>query len=130
MKILVTGGTGHLGRALVAELLSDDHQVRVLARRPSGDTAIDWVQGDLATGAGIVAALAGVGTVVHSATNSPAAHRGGFRPLDFLRSPADVDVDGTKVLLEASEGASVEHFIQISIVGLEHMSRLPYSRMK
>src|SRR5215218_2471738 len=130
MTVLVTGGTGHLGGTLVAKLRADGHQVRVLARRPGEDRAVEWVRGDLASGAGVVKAVAGVGTVVHAATNSPAARRGGFRPLDFLRSPADVDVEGTKALLEASEGASVEHFIQISIVGLEHMSRLPYSRMK
>lgn len=131
MTILVTGGTGHLGRAVVTQLKERGHQVRVLARRPGGDPAVEWVQGDLATGEGVAAAVAGVKTVIHAATNSPAAQRGGFRALDFFRSPTDVDIDGTTALLDAAERAGVDHLIHVSIVGLPHLARLnPYSRVK
>jgi uncharacterized protein YbjT (DUF2867 family) len=131
MKILVTGGTGHLGRAVVGLLEQDGHDVRVLARRPGEDPGVEWIRGDLATGEGIAAAVDGVDTIIHAATNSPAARRGGFRPADFVRSPTDVDIDGTKALLAAAERAGVEHFVHVSIVGLEHMAPLsPYSRVK
>jgi uncharacterized protein YbjT (DUF2867 family) len=130
MKLLVTGGTGHLGRAVVARLKEADHHVRVLARRPGDDTSLEWVRGDLATGEGVRTAVAGVGAVIHAATHSPAAQRGSVRPLDFVRSPTDVDVDGTKALLAAAEEAAVEHFVHVSIVGLQHTARLPYSRVK
>lgn len=131
MKILVTGGTGHLGNALVARLVQHGHAVRVLARQPRSDPAIEWRQGDLATGAGVAEAVAGVDAVVHAATNSPAARRGGFGIVDFVRSPTDVDVDGTRVLLAAAEREDVRHFVHVSIVGLEHMARIsPYSRVK
>lgn len=130
MKVLVTGGTGHLGRGIVARLKGDGHHVRVLARRPGDDTSIEWVRGDLATGEGVVTAVAGVDVVVHASTHSPAARRGSLRLLDFVRSPTDVDVGGTKALLAAAEGAGAEHFIHVSIVGLQHMARLPYSRVK
>ena len=33
MKVLVTGGTGLIGRTLVKDLLSDDHEVTVLTRQ-------------------------------------------------------------------------------------------------
>jgi uncharacterized protein YbjT (DUF2867 family) len=33
-QILVTGGSGTLGRSVVARLLAADHEVRVLSRRP------------------------------------------------------------------------------------------------
>jgi uncharacterized protein YbjT (DUF2867 family) len=130
MKVLVTGGTGHLGRAVVERLKERGEHVRVLARWPGDDTAVEWVQGDLATGEGIATAVARVETVIHAATDSPAAQRGGFRPLDFVRSPTGVDVEGTKALVAAAEEAGVAHFVHVSIVGLEHMSRLPYSRVK
>ncbi|HEX9415350.1 MAG TPA: NAD(P)H-binding protein [Gaiellaceae bacterium] len=131
MKILVTGGTGHLGRAIVAGLKQDGHQVRVLTRRPGDDLAVEWLQGDLATGEGITSAVAGVETVIHAATNSPAAQRGRLRPFDFVRSPTDVDIDGTRALLAAAEEAAVQHFIHVSIVGLRLSARLsPYSRVK
>ena len=130
MNILVTGGTGHLGSAVVAGLTASGHRVRVLARRPGNDPDIDWRQGDLATGEGVAAAASGIEAIVHAATHSPAAQRGGLRPLDFIRSPTDVDIDGTKALLAAAEDAAVDHFVHVSIVGLQHMARLPYSRVK
>ncbi len=131
MKVLVTGGTGHLGRAIVARLTDRGEQVRVLARRPGLDRSIEWVCGDLATGAGVPEAVAGVDVVIHVATNSPAARRGGFRPRDFVRSPTDVDIDGTKTLLAAADDAAVRHLVHVSIVGLQHMARInPYSRVK
>src|SRR5687768_14556068 len=92
--VLVTGGTGHLGRDLVDQLISQGHRVSILARNPGRHPRPDvaWIQGDLATGAGIARAMDGVDTVVHAATHSPAAQRGGLRPGDLFGSPTDVDI--------------------------------------
>ncbi len=130
MRILVTGGTGHLGRSIVSGLPPLGHQVRILARRPRCDSDVEWSMGDLATGVGLREAVAGVDTIIHAATNSPAAQRGRLTLRDFLGSPADVDVKGTSALLAAADQAGVKHFIHVSIVGLEHLKGLPYSRRK
>jgi uncharacterized protein YbjT (DUF2867 family) len=130
MTILVTGGTGHLGRRVVELLVRDGHRVRVLARRPQDDPAVSWVQGDLATGEGIPEAVADVETIVHAATHSPSAQRGRLKARDLVRSPTDVDIRGTETLVHAAAQASVEHVIHVSIVGLERTARLPYSRVK
>jgi uncharacterized protein YbjT (DUF2867 family) len=128
--ILVTGGTGHLGRDLVKQLTAQRRPVRALARTPGRDPGVEWVQGDLATGAGLAEAVAGVQTVIHAATLSPIARRGSMRLIDLFRSPSTVDVDGTRRLLQVAERAAVEHFVHVSIVGLEHGSGLPYMRIK
>lgn len=131
MKVLVTGGSGHLGRVMVAGLADRGHEVRALSRRPPDGGGAEWFQGDLATGAGVEAAVAGTDAVVHAATNSPAAQRGGFKLADFVRSPTDVDIDGTRTLLAAAEREEVQQFVHVSIAGLEHMARInPYSRVK
>jgi uncharacterized protein YbjT (DUF2867 family) len=130
MRILVTGGTGHLGRAIVPALQHDGHQVRILSRQPHRDLGVEWIQGDLATGAGLPDAVMGVEAIIHAATNSPAAQRGRFKVADFLRSPVDVDVSGTSALVAAAELAGVEHFLHVSIVGLEHLKLMPYARHK
>ncbi len=130
MTVLVTGGTGHLGRKVVELLLRDGHRVRVLARHPGGDRSVNWVKGDLATGEGIAEAVGGVDTIVHAATHSPAAQRGRFKARDLVRSPKDVDIHGTDALMRAAAQASVDHIVHVSIVGLEHTARLPYSRVK
>lgn len=130
MRVLVTGGTGHLGSVVVDLLKQDEHQVRVLARRPGSDPGVEWMRGDLATGEGVETAVAGVDTVIHAATNSPAAQRGALRLRDFFSSPTDVDLAGTRALLAAAEKAPIDHFVHISIVGLEQSKRIPYSRVK
>ena len=69
--ILVTGGTGALGRPTVDHLAATGHQVRVLSRRASAGRPAgpEWVTGDLTTGVGLPAAVDGVDTVVHLATS-------------------------------------------------------------
>ncbi|MGH3948322.1 MAG: SDR family oxidoreductase [Pseudonocardiaceae bacterium] len=126
--VLVTGGTGHLGRDLVG-LLTSSQRVRVLARSPGSDPDVEWITGDLATGEGVAEALAGATVVVHAATLSPAARRGYLLPTDLWRSPPDVDVDGTRLLLEESARAGVDHFVYVSIVGVDR-PRGPYLRLK
>jgi uncharacterized protein YbjT (DUF2867 family) len=128
--ILVTGGTGHLGRDLVEQLTAEGRPVRVFARTPGRDPGVEWAQGDLVTGAGLDKAVTGVQTVIHAATLSPIARRGSMRLTDLFGSPSTVDVDGTCRLLQAAERAAVEHFIFVSIVGLEHGFGLPYMRIK
>lgn len=127
--VLVTGGTGHLGRDLVDRLVRQGRQVRILARSRKPRADVEWAIGDLASGEGLPAALRGVHTVINAATNSPVAQRGGFRPIDFFRSPSDVDAEGTQRLLDLCQQASVQHFLHVSIVGLDDAS-LPYARVK
>jgi len=92
--ILVTGGTGTLGRVVVRELSAAGRDVRVLSRRTGGD---------LVTGTGLTAALAGVDTVVHLATTL----RGGR------------DVTATRNLVNAAK--DVRHLVFVSIVGIDRI---------
>lgn len=127
--VLVTGGTGHLGRSVVSLLVAAGHEVSVLARSPGSAPRIAWVQGDLATGDGVAEAVDNVDAVIHAATWSPAARRGYLLPGDLVRTPPDVDVDGTRRLLAEAERAHVAHFLHVSIVGLRRV-HLPYARVK
>ena len=69
--ILVTGGTGTLGRQVVPRLRDAGHEVRVLSRRHrQAGEGVEVVTGDLDTGEGVDAAVAGAGTVVHCAGSS------------------------------------------------------------
>lgn len=109
MRILVTGGTGTLGRPVVAGLRERGHAVRVLSRRPGGG---DRVVGDLASGEGVRAAVEGVDAIVHAAS--------------AVREPwrlGAVDVDGTATLGRLAREAGVGHLLYVSIVGID---RVPY----
>lgn len=106
--ILVTGGTGTLGRVVVRLLLADGHEVRVLSRRPRAvDQApadlgpADWITGDLRAGRGIGAAVGGVAVIVHCASG-----------LGDVRAAANL-----------IEEARLErpHLVYISIVGVDQV---------
>jgi uncharacterized protein YbjT (DUF2867 family) len=129
-RILVTGGTGHLGRDIVGQLLVRGKRVRVLARLPGGDSRVEWTRGDLSRGAGLREALDGVTTVINAATFSPIAQRGRIRPVDFFTTPSAVDVEGTSRLLHECRNAKVQHFVHVSIVGLSETASLPYNKVK
>src|SRR6266581_2356849 len=102
MNVLVTGGTGALGRDLVVALRSAGHRTRVMSRRPG--TGADWAQGNLATGNGLDAAVADMDAVVHAASAAAQPWR--------LRA---TDVRGTRRLFEAAKRAHVRHVVYISI---------------
>jgi uncharacterized protein YbjT (DUF2867 family) len=116
MNVLVTGGTGTLGRHVVMLLRQSGHRARILSREPRGH--VDAVQGDLKTGAGLAKALNGMDAIVHaaSATREPLAGR-------------SVDVRGTRRLLTLAKNARIAHIVYISIVGVDRVS-YPYYRTK
>lgn len=106
--ILVTGGTGTLGRPTVAALRAAGHDVRVLSRR-SGP---GLTTGDLTRNTGLREAVNGVDTVLHLATSLGRA-----------------DLTQTQHLLDAVRPSGVEHLILMSIVGIDQIP-LPYYRHK
>jgi uncharacterized protein YbjT (DUF2867 family) len=95
--ILVTGGTGTLGRLVVARLRDAGRTVRVLSRQSRDDGGV--VTGDLATGEGVDAAVAGTPIVVHCAGSTKG------------------DEGKAAHLIAAASRAGVHHLVNISVVG-------------
>ncbi len=69
MNVLVTGGTGYLGRAIVAALLRAGHHPTVFARRAraAADMAVPRVDGDVGDRGAVLAAVRGMDVVIHAA---------------------------------------------------------------
>jgi uncharacterized protein YbjT (DUF2867 family) len=113
--VLVTGGTGTLGRLVVLRLRAAGRRVRVLSRRPhadltrgAGQEGIEYVTGDLATGSGVDAAVDSVATIVHCASD----HKG------------DPEAAGTLVRAArdmANGGTGRPHLVFVSIVGVDRL---------
>lgn len=110
LAILVTGGTGTLGRALVPLLTQAGHQVKVLSRRPrpAGTEPGHWATGDLRRGTGIAAAVAGAEVIVHCATSVG-------------------EVAAARNLVAVARQAGGPHLVYISIVGVD---RIPFGYYK
>ncbi|MDP9134453.1 MAG: NAD(P)H-binding protein [Actinomycetota bacterium] len=102
--ILVTGGTGTLGRPVVARLRDAGAKVRVLSRSSrEAEEGIEFVTGDLATGEGIDAAVEGVEIIVHCAGSTKG------------------DEEKALTLVKAASGAGVRHLVYISVVGADRI---------
>ena len=70
MRVLVTGATGFIGRHVVDALLARGHTVRAAHRwdsKPDFAAEVELAQVDLASGAGLRAALSDVDVVIHAA---------------------------------------------------------------
>jgi uncharacterized protein YbjT (DUF2867 family) len=130
-RVLVTGGTGELGSAVVRTLLErGDPAVRVMSRRdrqPADPAAIEWVRADLETGAGLAEAVAGVDVIVHAASGT-GPHPGEQSAAGLWAHSEAVDVQGTRRLLECARDAGVRHVVYISIVGVDRVRYFYYRR--
>ncbi|EFH90961.1 SDR family oxidoreductase [Ktedonobacter racemifer] len=102
--ILVTGGTGTLGRHLIPRLQDAGCKVRVLSRSSrEAVEGIEFVIGDLATGEGVEAAVEGVEIIVHCAGS------------------AKGDEEKALNLVRAASGSGVRHLVYISVVGADRV---------
>lgn len=108
MRVLVTGGAGFLGINLVRRLLARGDTVVSLDREPFDypeRDRITEVRGDIRNRADVDRAVAGCTVVVHAAAALP------------LYSPEEIhaiDIDGTRVVLEAARAAGAERVVHIS----------------
>jgi uncharacterized protein YbjT (DUF2867 family) len=113
LPVLVTGGTGRLGRSVVARLVEAGQDVRVLARHQRDiPTQVTFFMGDLRQGEGIDAAVRGVGVIINCATSTK----------------GDAEVATNLVTAAAKVGSP--HFVQPSIVGIDSMAQWGYVKTK
>ncbi|MBV9792724.1 MAG: NAD(P)H-binding protein [Actinobacteria bacterium] len=111
--VLVTGGTGRLGKLVVAQLADDGCAVRVLARhhRPVLP-GVEFFPADLRTGQGVEPAVTGAAAIIHCATST----RG--------------DAQATRNLVAAAARAGSAHLLYVSIVGIDRIATWGYPKAK
>jgi UDP-glucose 4-epimerase len=103
-RILVTGGSGFIGRHVVAALAHGGADVRVVDLNAHPDPGVEVVQGDITDRAVLERAFAGgVDSVVHLAAVTSV-----LRSLEHPELTYRTNVDGTAAVLEASRGAGVD----------------------
>src|SRR5688572_24790606 len=110
-RVFIAGGTGYMGRALVARLLERGHEVRALVRRGSEGRlplGCEAVAGDPLDESQLTAAVAPSETFVQLVgvpRPSPAKARQ-FREIDLVAGRASV---------AAARAAGVQHFVYVSV---------------
>jgi nucleoside-diphosphate-sugar epimerase len=125
MRVLVTGATGFVGRALVTRLLEGGEvRVRALLRRPelqAGSTE-SVVVPDLSETSDWSAALAGIDVVVHLAARVHVMREQQADPLAAFRR---TNVAGTLGLARAAAAHGVRRFVFVSSIKVNGERTLP-----
>jgi uncharacterized protein YbjT (DUF2867 family) len=105
--IVVTGGTGTLGRQVVQRLLAAGRQVRIVARnRPNADSrraGLEYAVADLSSGEGTHVALSGAETIVHLAGSQKG------------------DEDKARTVVNSAQATGATHVVYISVVGADRI---------
>lgn len=125
--ILVTGGTGFIGKALIRHLVEMGFPVRTLIRpSPKSPDLPRSVAVDIAVSAlnderGLRAAMVGIDIIYHLAGGEWKGPRA---------SLMDIDIQGTRAVVEAAEDAGVERIFYLSHLGADRASAYPVLKAK
>ena len=125
--ILVTGATGFIGQALIKQLLSQYHEVRLLIR-PSRKTPslpvgipVEVAVANLKDERGLRSALNGIDIIYHLAGSE---RKGAYASL------LEDDIQGTQMITTIAKEAGVKRIIYLSHLGADRASAYPLLKAK
>lgn len=115
MKVLLTGGTGFVGRAVLNALVQEGHQVRLLARkpgsaeiRPLASSSVEVIAGDILNPASLGPAAQGAQAIIHLVGIISEAGKITFEK---------IHAEGTRNVVQAAQAGGVRRFVHMSALG-------------
>jgi uncharacterized protein (TIGR01777 family) len=121
MRVLITGGTGLIGKVLAASLSSDGHEVIVLTRNPKSDTplpkGVQQVQWDAATSEGWGHYADGADAIVHLAGEGIADGRWTEKRKRRIYASR---VNSGKAVMQAISSATTKPKVLIQASGIDY----------
>jgi nucleoside-diphosphate-sugar epimerase len=125
MRIAITGGTGFIGSHLAQRLVSEGHQVVLLARKRRnisvGSAAMTFVPSDLSDPAAIANAVASCEAIAHCAGINREIGEETYRK---------VHVEGTRNVIKAAQQAGVKKIVLMSFLRARPSCGLAYHESK
>jgi uncharacterized protein YbjT (DUF2867 family) len=125
-RVLLTGGTGFVGRVVARVLADRGHAVRLLIRPSARIGRLPLPQAEAVVASfqdegGMRAAVAGVDSIVHLASAEGEPRR---------RDLFAADVEGTRALLAEARTSGVKRFVYLSHIGADRSSAFPFLQAK
>ena len=124
-RIFVTGASGLIGRALLAQLQADGlENVRALSREQRADSeSVEWVRGDLGNVEAWSTRLEGCAALLHLGASTGRASK---------EQHARINADATRSLLRATRDGGVARMLFVSTIaaGYPEVTRYPYAAAK
>lgn len=120
-RISVTGGTGFIGRSVLAQLPARGFTVKALARKPRERGDIEWVDGTLEDEHALKALAEGTDTFIHIAGLTKAPNLAGL---------LKVNETGARNAVRAARAANVRRFILVSSIAAREPHLSDYAKSK
>lgn len=118
----LTGGTGFVGRRVIAQAVGNDWHVRALTRRAQpAEPNVSWVRGALDKPESLKELVTGADVVLHVAGVVTAADAAGF---------AAGNVTGTQAMLDAARAGDVRRFVHVSSLSAREPQLSAYGASK
>lgn len=130
-EVMVVGGTGFIGREVIAELVSKQKSVGVVTRdmakaRKLLPAKIEIRKGDVRQAGDLSEAFKGSSTVIHCVQFPNHPFENPRKGYTYLK----IDGEGTVRVVEAARAAGVKTFIYLSGAGVDGASQEPWFQAK
>ena len=118
----LTGGTGFVGRRVIAQVVGQDWHIRALTRRAQpAEPNVNWVRGALDKPDSLAELVTGADVVLHVAGVVSAPDATGFTA---------GNVTGTQAVLDAAQAAGVRRFVHVSSLSAREPQLSAYGASK
>ncbi len=125
MKVLLVGGSGHVGSFITPYLLKK-HDLRVLDVRPPRHSAVEYVEGSITDVDALTRALEGVDTFIHLVMKSPQGGGSTEQSIPIIRDNYEVNTLGLHLLLYTAQGLGIKRGVYTSTMSVHYRERTWY----
>ena len=125
MKVLLVGGSGHVG-SFITPYLRERHALRVLDLRPPRHDGVEYVPGSITSPDDLRRALDGVDTFINLVMKSPQGGSTTEQDLTTIVENYEVNTLGLHLLLWTAQGLGIKRGVHTSTMSVHYRERTWY----